>query len=325
MNVRNYYLFIFFLLLIVSCGGGGSSSSEDVAPAPTPPVSEPSENCVFYSTNTERCSLTHKGLDRYYLIYTPTTITDNDEAPVLFALHGYGSSAETHKAYTMHEPFANTNKAIVVYAQGYKLETALTSSSSHWNVGAWTIGSTVDDIDFINTVIDLIDDKAVINKNRIYSSGMSNGGFMSYNLACNLSSRIAAIISVTGSFSTEMLADCNPEHPTPVMQIHGTLDPTVPFNGNSALGMVPIETTLEFWADYNLCNPVPEISVIDFFDLGMSVDHKVYKECQNNVRVELFKSSGMDHTWPIESIYGVGATKEIWSFINQYDLSGRLE
>ena len=325
MNVRNYYLFIFFLLLIVSCGGGGSSSSEDVAPAPTPPVSEPSENCIFYATNTERCSLTHKGLDRYYLIYTPTTITDNDEAPVLFALHGYGSSAETHKAYTMHEPFANTNKAIVVYAQGYKLETALTSSSSHWNVGAWTIGSTVDDIDFINTVIDLIDDKAVINKNRIYSSGMSNGGFMSYNLACNLSSRIAAIVSVTGSFSTEMLADCNPEHPTPVMQIHGTLDPTVPFNGNSALGMVPIETTLEFWADYNLCNPVPEISVIDFFDLGMSVDHKVYKECQNNVQVELFKSSGMDHTWPIESIYGIGATKEIWSFINQYDLSGRLE
>ena len=154
---------------------------------------------------------------------------------------------------------------------------------------------------------------------------MSNGGFMSYNLACNLSSRIAAIVSVTGSFSTEMLADCNPEHPTPVMQIHGTLDPTVPFNGNSALGMVPIETTLEFWADYNLCNPVPEISVIDFFDLGMSVDHKVYKECQNNVRVELFKSSGMAHTWPIESIYGIGATKEIWSFINQYDLSGRLE
>lgn len=324
MIARNHYLFIFFLLLIVSCGGG-SSSSEDVAPAPTPPVSGPSENCVFYSTNTERCSLTHKGLDRYYLIYTPTTITDNDEAPVLFALHGYGSSAETHKAYTMHEPFANTNKAIVVYAQGYKLETALTSSSSHWNVGAWTIGSTVDDIDFINTIIDLIDDKAAINKNRIYSSGMSNGGFMSYNLACNLSSRIAAIVSVTGSFSAEMLADCNPEHPTPVMQIHGTLDPTVPFNGNSALGMVPIETTLEFWADYNLCNPVPEISVIDFFDLGMSVDHKVYKECQNNVQVELFKSSGMDHTWPIESIYGIGATKEIWSFINQYDLSGRLE
>ena len=325
MITKNYLCLFLSLVFVVSCGGGGGSSNNDVEPPPAPPVSEPAETCVSYSTNTERCSLTHKGLDRYYLIYTPTTITNNDEAPVLFALHGYGSSAETHKAYTMHEPFANTNKAIVVYAQGYKLETALTSSSSHWNVGAWTIGSTVDDIDFINTVIDLIDDKAVINKNRIYSSGMSNGGFMSYNLACNLSSRIAAIVSVTGSFSTEMLADCNPEHPTPVMQIHGALDPTVPFDGNSALGMVPIETTLEFWSDYNLCNPVPDFQIIDFFDLGISVDHQTYKDCQNDVRVELFKSSGMAHTWPIESLYGIEATREIWSFINQFDLSGRIE
>jgi len=134
MLKRKYYSFL--LLFIVSCGGGGSSSNNDAEPTPAPPVSEPAETCVSYSANTERCSLTHKGLDRYYLIYTPTTITNNDEAPILFALHGYGSSAETHKAYTMHEPFANTNKAIVVYAQGYKLETALTSSSSHWNVGA---------------------------------------------------------------------------------------------------------------------------------------------------------------------------------------------
>ena len=322
---QKYFLYCFLLFFIASCGGGGSSSSDSPEPTPSPPVSEPSENCVYYSTNTERCSLTHKGLERYYLIYTPTTITNNDEAPILFALHGYGSSAETHKSYTMHEPFANTNKTIVVYAQGYKLETAFTSSSSHWNVGAWTIGSTVDDIDFIDTIIDLIDDKATINKNRIYSSGMSNGGFMSYNLACNLSSKIAAVISVTGSFSAEMLEDCNPEHPTPVMQIHGALDPTVPFNGNSALGMVPIETTLEFWSDYNLCNSVPDIRIIDFFDLGMSVEHKTYKDCQNNVQVELLKSSGMPHTWPSESNYGIDATKEIWSFINQYDLSGKVD
>ena len=249
MITKNYLRLLLLSVFVVSCGGGGGSSNNDVEPSPASPVLEVTETCVYFSSNTERCSLNHKGLDRYYLIYTPTTITNNDEAPVLFALHGYGSSAETHKSYTMHEPFADTNKAIVVYAQGYKLETVYTSSSSHWNVGAWTIGSTVDDIDFISTIIDLIDDKAVINKNRIYSSGMSNGGFMSYNLACNLSSKIAAIVSVTGSSSTEMLEDCNPEHPTPVMQIHGALDLTVPFDGNSALGMLPIDTTLDFWSD----------------------------------------------------------------------------
>ena len=113
MITKNYLYLFLTLLFVVSCGGGGSSSN-DIEPSPTPPVSEPPETCISYSTNTERCSLTHKGLDRYYLIYTPTTITNNDEAPVLFALHGYGSTAETHKAYTMHEPFADTNKTIVV-------------------------------------------------------------------------------------------------------------------------------------------------------------------------------------------------------------------
>ena len=64
---------------------------------------------------------------------------------------------------------------------------------------------------------------------------MSNGGFMSYHLACNLSSKIAAIASVTGSMSKQTYESCSPEHPTPVLQIHGTLDGTVPFDGNSAI------------------------------------------------------------------------------------------
>ena len=62
---------------------------------------------------------------------------------------------------------------------------------------------------------------------------MSNGGFMSYHLACNLSSKIAAIASVTGSMSKETYEDCNPTHPTSIMQFHGTDDFTVPFDGNS--------------------------------------------------------------------------------------------
>ena len=64
---------------------------------------------------------------------------------------------------------------------------------------------------------------------------MSNGGFMSYHLACNLSSKIAAVASVTGSMSRETFNSCDPSHPTPVLQIHGTIDGTVPFDGNSAL------------------------------------------------------------------------------------------
>ena len=62
------------------------------------------------------------------------------------------------------------------------MNTAITNSSSHWNVGGWTVGSNVKDIEFIDTVIELVKNKINLDQTRIYSSGMSNGGFMSYHL-----------------------------------------------------------------------------------------------------------------------------------------------
>ena len=108
------------------------------------------------------------------------------------------------------------------------------------------MGSDVDDVDFINTIIDWVSGEYNIDQERIYSTGMSNGGFMSYHLACNLSSRIAAIASVTGSMTKQTLEDCDPSHPTPVLQIHGVADRTVPYIGNSALGMESIPDSLNY-------------------------------------------------------------------------------
>ena len=229
MRVTNKFFFI-FTFFIVSCGGGGGSPDVTDTSSPDPISTEITESCVDYGTNAKKCTLTHKTLERYYIIYVPESAASEENLPLLFALHGYGSTAENHKNYTNYEPIAETNKFIVIYPQGSFLNGALTSGN-HWNVGSWTAGSTADDVDFINEVIGLIDKKESINQNRIYSSGMSNGGFMSYHLACNLSSKIAAIVSVTGSMSKETLENCNPSHPTPMLQIHGALDTTVPLMG----------------------------------------------------------------------------------------------
>ena len=153
---------------------------------------------------------------------------------------------------------------------------------------------------------------------------MSNGGFMSYHLACNLSSKIAAIASVTGSMSKQTYESCNPEHPTPVLQIHGTLDGTVPFDGNSAIGMEPIERVMTYWQEYNSCNIDPIISVTDFFELGSSVEHWQYSNCLNGIQVELYKIGGMWHTWPQEDRFGISASQTIWDFFNTYDLNGKI-
>ena len=312
-------LLIFFL---VSCGGGGGSSDISTSNPTPPPSTEITESCVQYGSNTKKCTLTHKALERYYIIYVPESGVSEASMPVLFALHGYGSTAEIHKNYTNYQPLAETSKFIVIYPQGSYFQGTFTSGN-HWNVGSWTAGSTADDVDFINEVIDLVSKKESINQNRIYSSGMSNGGFMSYHLACNLSSRIAAIASVTGSMSKETLENCSPSHPTPILQIHGALDVTVPFNGDSTINMESIDNVFNYWTTYNSCDPIPSLIVTDYVDF--SVDYQKYNNCLNNVKVELYKISSMGHTWPGKNNFGISATEEVWNFVSQFDIYGKLD
>ena len=322
MKLKKFILYIFPCFFLISCNSGSDSSNE---------VSQTSDfnqlyslNCAPYGINTQKCNLKHKNLDRYYLIYKPASISNQFvNVPLLFSLHGYGSSAEFHKSYTGYESLSEEERFIVIYPQGYKLETTLANSSSHWNSGAWTVGSNVDDVDFIKTIIEIISDQYSIDQNRIYSTGMSNGGFMSYHLACKLSHKIAAIASVTGSMSKQTFDSCDPSHPTSVLQIHGLSDFVVPYNGNNAVGMMSIDEVLGFWATFNACSPNP-VAVIDYFNEKGSIEFVQYDSCLNNVEVNLFRLPNMNHTWPSINNYNISATKEIWNFLSRFDIDGKI-
>ena len=320
-------LYLFFVFIIVSCGGGGGSSSIDTLTTndSNNTSSDLIENCNQQQTNLIRCDFTHQGLDRYYLIQPPHPEADGDSS-LIFNLHGYGSNAMEQMLYTGLNSLTYTkeNNFILIHPQGAPLETALTSSSSHWNSGGWTIGSTVDDVDFINTVIELVSKKYNLNMDRIYSTGMSNGGFMSYHLACNLSSKIAGVASVTGSMSRQTYDSCNPQKPIPILQIHGALDGTVPFDGNSALGMEPIEKVMTYWQEFNSCDVEPITTTNNFINLGSSVEHSQYVNCLNNVQVELYKIDTMSHVWPKKDRFGISASEVIFNFFNTYDANGKL-
>ena len=110
----------------------------------------------------------------------------------MFNFHGYGSSAYAQIGYGDFRDLSEQQNFIIVIPQG-----SLLQGTSHWNVKGWTSASTTDDIDFTSEMIDRISAEYSIDLTRVYATGMSNGGFMSYHLACNLSSRIAAIASVT--------------------------------------------------------------------------------------------------------------------------------
>ena len=316
------------LFVITSCSGGGSSNDSSInigIDTDNNQNNNEDEQCEYYDERVFKCEFNHGNLLRYYYIHLPHPEAQGSSS-VLFNLHGYGSNALAQMQYADFRDLANNkeNNFILIHPQGAPLNTALASSQSHWNSGGWTIGSTVDDVDFIDTIIGFISSKYNINANRIYSTGMSNGGFMSYHLACNLSSKIAAIASVTGSMSVQTYDDCNPSHPTSILQIHGTLDGTVPLNGNSALGMESIYDVIEYWRDFNSCNIDPVINVSDYFDIGYSVEHQTYHQCFNNNQVELYIVDGMWHTWPREDNFGISASNIIWEFINTYDINGKI-
>lgn len=321
----NLLKYISIIFLVSSCGGGSSSSGISDNSTPDPIANSYQEQCTSTSWNSAllRCDLTHNNLERYYFLYKPASLNTTNNVPVLFALHGYGSSARNHFSYTNYEDIADENNFIIVYPQGSPMKTYLASSSSHWNVGGWTIGSTVDDVSFINNIIDLIILKLPIDQNRIYSSGMSNGGYMSYLLSCQEDSRIAAIASVTGSMTPETFASCNPNHPTAVMQIHGSFDNTVPYNGLSWSKSIP--DIISYWSEFNSCSAEPNIVISDYFNSGYSITTESYKDCLNDIDVRLILHSTMGHTWPTLNSHNINASEEIWNFVSLFDIDGLIK
>ena len=304
--------------MLSSCGGGGSSGSQDMSiPPETDNDDLLNETCTDTSrSGLKRCDLKHDNLDRFYYVYTPSNLDSNESIPVLFAFHGYGSSAIRHLNYTNYFPLADSENFIVIYPQGATTATL----SSHWNVGGWTSKSTNNDLDFVDTVIGLIKDKVQIDETRIYSSGMSNGGYMGYHLACNLSSKFAAIASVTGSMTNDTFNDCNPVHPTPILQIHGLLDFVVPYQGNAGSKSIP--DVIDYWVNYNSCNTDPE-TVIKYDDYSLIL-YDTYTSCLNDVNVKLILHPEMGHDWPSLQSYNINASAEIWNFVSKFDVYGLI-
>ena len=269
-------------------------------------------------------SITFAGIQRDYILYVPEIYTPGEAVPLILNFHGYTSNAFEQLNYGDFRPIADTAGFIVVHPMG----TVDLLGNTHWNVGWGT--SSVDDLGFTAALIDSLSAEYSINQDRIYSTGMSNGGFMSYHLACELSERIAAIASVTGTMNVNQPATCSPGHPMPVMEIHGTADATVPYTGNFLFGTTP--AAVAYWVTYNNCESTPSITAIPDTDGGdgCTAEHQVYTGGNNGSTVEHFKIINGEHTWPGSAFGGVGtnqdidACNEIWRFFSKYDIHGLI-
>jgi polyhydroxybutyrate depolymerase len=265
-------------------------------------------------------SIVSNGIYRNYRLYTPAVYTGATARPLVINMHGYTSNASDQQLYSNFMPIADTANFLMVCPNGTS-----SGGSQYWNAGISSAGA--NDILFIDELITHLKQSYNIDLNRVYATGMSNGGFMSHTLACTLNNKIAAIASVTGSIFTTQYSTCTPNRAVPIMQIHGTADATVPYAGNST--MVSVANVVNYWVTNNNCTATPVFTAIPNTNTldGCTAERYVYNNGTNGSTVELFKIIGGAHTWPGAPVtigvtnQDISASKEIWRFFSKYKLS----
>ncbi|MFN8277476.1 MAG: PHB depolymerase family esterase [Chitinophagales bacterium] len=255
------------------------------------------------------------GIYRSFIVHLPTGYSALNSYPLVLNLHGYTSDGSQQQFYSRMDNVADTAKFINVYPYG-----TLNAGSRYWN--SWGVG--VDDVKFLSTLIDTMMRRYTIDANRVYSCGLSNGGYMSYTLACQLQDRLAAIASVAGTMSNNTVANCLMHRRFPVMHIHGTTDPTVNYNTGAA-NSIGVEAVLQFWRDTNACaGPADTIAVPNTSTTDLCTAQRIQANgCAGGGDVLFYKITGGGHTWPNGVIdippYGntnrdFDASVEIWKF-----------
>jgi polyhydroxybutyrate depolymerase len=280
------------LLAAASCGGSGGSSE----PPPPPAI--------------QQRKLDVGGLSRAYRLFTPLSLDRSRPAPLVLMLHGVGNSAQSMMEATQFDRTADTAGFIVAYPDGV---------NETWNAGYCCLGGATagpDDVAFLGRLIDDIQARHKVDPARVFAVGVSAGGMMAYRLGCELSGRIAGVGAVAGGM---ILDECRPARPVSVIEIHGTADQLVPYEGGRTAGGAtqpspPTPALAERWAKLDQC-PTPPAT-----QTQGPVTTTSWSGCAEGTAVKLVTIEGGGHTWFAPGLGtangAVDATAEIWSFLS---------
>jgi polyhydroxybutyrate depolymerase len=259
--------------------------------------------------------------ERHYEEFVPN---DAPNLPLVIALHGrYGTGKQMEK-FSAFDRVAAREEFVVAYPDGV---------GRAWNDGRANGKSDADDVAFIGALIDEMADLHGIDRSRVYVTGASNGGIMSYRIGCELSDRVAAIAPVIGNLAADL--PCSPSHPISVLAINGTSDPFVPYNGGQVAGdrgeVLSAALSTQTFATVDGCGPAnltyeePDVNTDD----GSRTFVTTYDCSTSTQEVGLITLGGAGHTWPGGSQYlpkrtigGVSrdfdGAERIWDFFSRH-------
>lgn len=277
--------------------------------------------------------LRHEGRLRTYAVHVPADANAKNPLPIVLVLHGGGGSGARIARHTGFDAVADREGFLVVYPDGVR---------GHWNDGRgsqdYAHRVNVDDVGFLEALIDTVAEQFNGDANRVFMTGPSNGGMMTYRFACERPERLAGVAPVIACVPEPIAGACAGETALPALIINGTEDPLVPFGGggvqvgNRESGrVISAPDSAALLAQRNGCGETPAETVLPDIDPddGTTVRLYHYGNCAENAEVIFYVIEGGGHTWPGGRQYGpeplvgrvsreLNATETIWTFFAEH-------
>jgi polyhydroxybutyrate depolymerase len=287
---------------------------------------------------THSLTLQHGGRERAFLVHLPAGYRSDKPAPVVFAFHGGGGNMQLQAGanYGLVEK-ADSAGFIAVFPNGYSRFPG--GKLATWNAGgccAQARDEGIDDVGFVRAIWNALGKQVSVDPHRVFATGMSNGGMMSYRLACEMADVFKAVAPVAGTDNT---LQCQPSRPVSVLHIHAQDDDHVLFNGGAGAAafkdtkkvadFVSVPQTIDRWTRHNQCTGESQ-RVLNV--AGAACD--AYQTCAGGAQVELCVTETGGHSWPggskpragkADNSQAIHANDVMWEFFQRVSASNKPE
>lgn len=314
-----------FALVLAACSSGSSAKA-------SPPVKAQSAGtgCSRASSLGSRVvTIEDGGRARVVRVHVTTRDTGGTRRALVLNMHGSGSTASQQEALTGMDSTADADGFVVAYPQG----AILSRSGFDWNVpgqpllgGAPVPANAPDDVAFLERVVTTLERTDCIDPSRVYATGLSGGGRMASQLACDASTTVAAVAPVAG---LRFPSPCDATRAVPMVAFHGTADPVDPYGGHGQADWTySVPVAAQRWAAHDGCAPSPATST-----RSRGATLTAYSTCRDGASVELYTVAGEGHEWPggpplpraVTRVLGpqsnaVNANDVMWSFFSSHPL-----
>jgi polyhydroxybutyrate depolymerase len=287
------------LVVVAACGASTASATPPPTPSGAIASTLPTPSAGPWTSG----SLTVNGQMRRYTLYRPPSIDPSQLAPLVMLLHPCpGAADQTTVAASHFDDQATAGRFFAVWPQG---------SNGCWNAGSCCTGA--DDVTFVSQLIDSLAKDLPINRARVFVAGLSNGASMAYRLACELSSKIAGIASVSGAM---LVGSCHPTRPVSILIMHGTADDVFPYDGGGQYGAPSVASVVKQWTTLDGCRGTAAQT-----ESGITKTSE-WHTCTAGAVIKVETIAGGAHAWfgfndPSPLPNEPQASTEVWRFFSQ--------